>query len=67
MSNLKNILEFVDSCSVCEENDDEKYHSLIASKRDGSFMVHCSGMYYACVCVCVCVCVCARACVHVMW
>ena len=46
MSDVKTILEFVDSCSVCEGNDDEKYHCLVASKRDGNFM-DCSGMYYA--------------------
>ena len=33
---------------MCEGNDDDKYHSLIASKTDGNFM-DCSGMYYACV------------------
>ena len=50
MSDVKTILKSVDSFSVCKGNDDEKYHSLIESKRDGNFM-DCSGMYYALVCV----------------
>ena len=37
MSHIKSILAYVDSCSVCIGNNDEKFHSLVTS-RDGDFM-----------------------------
>ena len=36
MSHMKSVLDYVDSCSVCEGYNDEKYHCLISS-RDGDF------------------------------
>jgi len=50
MSHMKTILDYVDSCSVCEGNYDEKYHSLITS-RDGDFKDSSGTLWLCCVCV----------------
>ena len=37
MTNLKQVIDFIDACSVCTGNNDEKYMPLVIARK-GNFM-----------------------------